>query len=62
MHLNLGIILAMLGLGLLLLIGLARRRLRRRKPPPAPGLYRGLQLASFAAYGLIIAGLLLWRQ
>jgi hypothetical protein len=62
MHLNLGIILALLGLGLLLFTGQARRRLRRQKPPPSPGLYRRLQLASFVAYGLIIAGLLLWGQ
>jgi cytochrome b561 len=58
---NFGQILALLGLVLLLVNSWGRQRSRRR--PPAPGVSRWQRFSAFAAYALILMGLLLmWAQ
>ncbi len=62
MPLNAGIILTLLGLALLVGSAFARQRLRRQPQAFSPAWQRGVMLASFAAYLLIILGLLQWRK
>jgi hypothetical protein len=49
--------LALAGMGVLLLNNLGRRRMRQGRPLPVRGLARLLAYGDYAAFGLILAGL-----
>jgi hypothetical protein len=59
---GLGQVLALLGLILLLLIGLGRQRARGQKQPPSSAFQRWQQWGSYAAFALILIGLLLMTK
>ncbi len=56
---DLGRILALLGLILVLLTGWRRRRARAQKQAPSPALLKLQSWGSLVAFGLILAGLIL---
>jgi hypothetical protein len=56
---NLGRILALLGLILVLLTGWGRRRARQQQQAVSPALLKLQSWGSLAAFGLILAGLIL---
>jgi hypothetical protein len=56
---GLGQLLALAGLIFLLLTGMSRQRARRQQQTPSPSFQRWQQWGSIAAFGLIIAGLLI---
>ena len=57
MALQTGEILALAGMGVLLLSNMGRRRARQGKVPAKGGLARMLSWGDYAAFGLILAGL-----
>jgi hypothetical protein len=56
---DLGRILTLLGLILVLLTGWGRRRARQQQQAPSPALRKLQSWGSLAAFGLILAGLIL---
>ncbi|MEW6386446.1 MAG: hypothetical protein AB1491_02885 [Thermodesulfobacteriota bacterium] len=63
MNLNLGEILALVGLVLLLFTGLGRQRQRKLQQSPSPGFLLWQRWGGIAAYACLVLGLLLmWAQ